>query len=73
MKATKEEIFDLAMQVVRDYEMHKEGYEIIDEYGSSLLSPNFIAMKNGKKYYITVKADVAPNIPELTYKEKLEI
>ena len=70
---TDTELFDFAMQIIRDYELHQNGYEIIDEYISQSLSPNFIAMKNGKKYYITVKADIAPNIPKLTLKEKMDV
>lgn len=70
---SKEEIFDFAMQIIRDFEMKQNGYEIIDEYASQSLSPNFIAMKNGRKYYVTVKADIAPNIPELTKREKFDI
>ena len=67
---TKEELLDFAMQNVKTFEFDRNGYEIVSANNSIKVYPNFVVKKNGKLFFVLVKVDIAPNMPELTNEDK---
>lgn len=65
---TKDELFDFGMQIVTQ-QINKEGYTIIHTENNYRSVVNIVAIKNKKKYYISVKTTIAPEIAKLNDKD----
>ena len=63
---TESELLDFAMQNVKQFELDKNNYKIISASNKIGVYPNFVVEKDETLYFILVKADIAPNMPELT-------
>ena len=70
---TEEELLLYAMQVVEDVELKKNGYEIVAAKTELDKAPNFVAKKDGRLYFIVVKGDIAPYVPDMTIQEKMNL
>ena len=62
---TGEEILDFAMEIVTEFGLEKDGYEILESHNGLNDMPNFVAQKNGQLYFIVVEADMEPNMPAI--------
>ena len=69
----RNELADLAMQVVRKYEIENNGYEIISSSNDTEAIPFYICKDKEQLLYIAVKADVYPDKPYLSVEEKIGI
>ena len=67
---TQEELLDFAMQIVKQFEIDKNGFELISANNKVGVYPNFVVKKDDTLSFILVKADVAPRMPELTGEDK---
>lgn len=67
---TEKELLDFAMQNVREFELQKNGWKIVSESNNLDDCPNFVVTKDGAKYFILVKASIAPEMPTLSDDEK---
>ncbi len=67
---TKEELLDFAMQIVKQFELDKKGFELVSANNKLGIYPNFVVRKDNTLLFILVKADIAPRMPELTEDDK---
>lgn len=58
---TEEELIAFALEVVAEYELTEDGYELLDCTSSPNVFPNIVLKKNGKLIFITVKVAIAPD------------
>lgn len=68
-----EEGIDFAMEIVAEYGLQPEGYELVESNNGLTAFPNFVVTKDKKLYFVAVDAALAPNVPKLDpeVKEKL--
>ena len=67
---TQEELLDFAMQIVKQFELDKNGFELISANNKIGFYPNFVVKKDDILSFILVKADIAPRMPELTVEDR---
>ena len=67
------ELLDFAMQIVNQFEIEKNGYEIVAATNDPDKFPNFVCRKDGKMIFIVVKAAIYPDNPYLSVEEKKNI
>ena len=70
---TAEEAVEFAMEIVAQYGLAAEGYNVIESSNGVTAFPNFAAVKNGQLYFVSVCVALAPAMPSLKpgLKEKL--
>ncbi|MHB1154978.1 MAG: hypothetical protein ACYC00_21960 [Eubacteriales bacterium] len=70
---TESELQNFAMQIVKEYEIDKNHYEILATTDELNKVPNFVIKISNTICFVVVKADIAPNMPILTNDEKVNI
>ena len=60
-----EEALDFAMEIVAEYGLEPQGYELIESNNGLTAFPNFVVRKDGKMYFVSVDVKLAPDIPTL--------
>lgn len=58
-----EEAFEFAMEIVAEKGLASGGYSLLETNSGLTTFPNFVAEKNGQRYFIAVGVAVAPKIP----------
>ena len=60
-----EEALDFAMEIVAEYGLAPEKFNLLESNNGLTTFPNFVAEKNGRYYFIAVDVAVAPNVPRI--------
>lgn len=61
------------MTIVKEYELDVNGYEIVSASDDVNSIPNFVVIKDGRVCFIIVHVAVAPNMPALNERLKINI
>jgi hypothetical protein len=67
---TREEMQDFGVQIVFE-EMAREGYEILGANPSLAMTPQIVARKDGRLFFVVVRTDVYPNKGKLAGDKEL--
>ena len=67
---TDKELLDFAMQIIKEFEFIKNGWDIVSENNNINDYPNFVVTKDGLTYFILVRAAIAPEMPVLSDDER---
>ena len=60
-----EEAIDFGMEIVAQYGLAPQGYELLESNNGLTAFPNFVVRKDGKLYFVAVDVALAPKIPKL--------
>jgi len=68
-----EEAVDFAMEVVAQYGLEPEGFELVESNNGLTAFPNFVVTKNKELYFVAVDVSLAPKMPKLNPDAKKEM
>lgn len=68
-----EEALDFAMEIVAEYGLKDSGFEVVETNNGLTAFPNYVLMREGEMYFVSVDVTVAPKVPSLSEELKKKI
>ena len=67
---TEHEKLNFAREIVFNYEINPNGYEVVTASEELIKIPNYVLKKDGFTIFVVVEAAIAPDMPKLTPDKK---